>query len=60
MAIPGFQSIMLPLLKIASDESDHNHTEVRDSLAAQFEISNREKKEMLPSGYVFRCTRAVR
>jgi len=50
MAIPGFQSIMLPLLKIASDESEHNHTEVRDSLAAQFEISDSEKKEMLPSG----------
>jgi restriction system protein len=48
MTIPGFQSIMLPLLKIASDESEHNHTEVRDSLAAQFEISDSEKNEMLP------------
>ena len=28
MAIPGFQSIMLPLLKIASDESEHNHAEL--------------------------------
>jgi restriction system protein len=50
MTIPGFQSIMLPLLKIASDEAEHNHAEVRDSLAVQFRISDSEKKEMLPSG----------
>lgn len=50
MAIPDFQSIMLPLLKITSDESEHDHSEVRDALAAQFDISDSEKKEMLPSG----------
>ena len=50
MAIPGFQSIMLPLLQIASDKSEHNHAEVRDLLADQFEITDSEKKEMLPSG----------
>ena len=59
MAIPGFQSIMLPLLKIASDESEHNHTEVRDSLAVQFEISDSEKKEMLPSGKQARFSNRV-
>jgi restriction system protein len=59
MAIPGFQSIMLPLLKIASDESEHNHTEVRDSLAAQFEISDSEKNEMLPSGKQARFSNRV-
>jgi hypothetical protein len=32
MAIPGFQDIMLPLLKIATDEAEHNHAEVRDLL----------------------------
>jgi len=36
---------MLPLLKIASDEADHNHAEVRDSLAVHFEISDSEKKK---------------
>lgn len=50
MTIPGFQSLMLPLLKIASDEAEHNHAEVRDSLAVHFEISDSEKKEMLSSG----------
>jgi hypothetical protein len=59
MAIPGFQSIMLPLLKIASDEAEHNHAEVRDSLAVQFEISDSEKKEMLPSGKQARFSNRV-
>jgi hypothetical protein len=59
MAIPGFQSIMLPLLKIASDESEHNHAEVRDLLAVQFRISDSEKKEMLPSGKQARFSNRV-
>jgi MoxR-like ATPase len=59
MAIPGFQSIMLPLLKIASDESEHNHAEVRDSLGIQFEISDSEKEEMLPSGKQARFSNRV-
>lgn len=50
MAIPDFQSIMLPLLKITSDEAEHNHAEVRDALATQFNVSEIEKEEMLPSG----------
>jgi len=41
---------MLPLLKIASDKSEHNNAEVRDSLAIQFSISDIDKMEMLPSG----------
>jgi len=48
MAIPGFQSIMLPLLQIASDKSEHNHAEVRDLLADQFEITDSEKKRDAP------------
>jgi len=59
MAIPGFQSIMLPLLKIASDKSEHNHAEVRDSLAIQFSISDIEKMEMLPSGKQARFSNRV-
>ena len=59
MAIPGFQSIMLPLLKIASDESEHNHAEVRDSLGIQFKISDSEKEEMLPSGKQARFSNRV-
>ena len=50
MAIPDFQSIMLPLLKIMDDKTEHNIAGVRDTLAKKFEISDSEKKEILPSG----------
>ena len=59
MAIPGFQSMMLPLLKIASDESEHNHAGIKDSLAIQFKISDSEKEEMLPSGKQARFSNRV-
>jgi len=50
MAIPDFQSIMLPLLKIAGDGNEHNLNEAIETLAQQFELSEQDRKEMLPSG----------
>jgi restriction system protein len=50
MAVPNFQSIMLPLLKIASDEQEHSRSEAIDTLALQFELTDEERKELLPSG----------
>lgn len=55
MAIPDFQSIMLPLLKFASDEKEHSVREAIEYLAKHFRLTEEEKKELLPSGqqYVF-------
>ena len=50
MTIPDFQSIMLSVLKIAGDGQEHNQNEVKDVLALQFQLSNAEENEMLPSG----------
>ncbi len=51
MAIPDYQTIMLPLLKFASDEKDHSIHEAIKVLADQFNLSTEEKKrELLPSG----------
>ena len=50
MTIPDFQSIMLPLLEIVKDGQEHSHREVCESLAAQFNLSDAEKRELLPSG----------
>lgn len=50
MAIPDYQSLMLPLLKIAIDENEHNLSETIETLAQQFDISEQDRKEMLPSG----------
>jgi restriction system protein len=50
MAIPDYQSLMLPLLKIAVDGNEHNLSETIETLAEQFDISDQDRKEMLPSG----------
>ena len=50
MAVPDFQSLMLPVLKIAADRQEHSHAQVRDSLATQFQLTDEERRELLPSG----------
>lgn len=50
MAVPDFQRIMLPLLKIAGDGQEHRQGEVRDTLGLQFGLTDEERKEPLPSG----------
>jgi len=50
MAIPDFQSLMLPLLRIAGDGQEHSVGECQDALAEQFGLSEEEVRELLPSG----------
>ncbi|MFM2061321.1 MAG: hypothetical protein RLZZ507_991 [Cyanobacteriota bacterium] len=50
MSIPDFQSIMLPLLQYAGDGKEHSLREAIISLADIFNLSDEEKKELLPSG----------
>lgn len=50
MAIPTFQEITLPLLKIAGDGKVHVLAEVRMDLARHFGLSSAEEEELLPSG----------
>lgn len=50
MAIPDYQSIMLPLLKLASDQKEHSKQEVIERLASFFKLSETELREFLPSG----------
>ena len=50
MTIPGYQTVMLPLLRLASDEQEHSVREAIEKLADQFELSEQERKELLPSG----------
>ncbi len=50
MAIPDFQSIMLPLLKIVSDGEVHSTNEVIETLASQFKLTEDDRRELLPSG----------
>jgi restriction system protein len=50
MAVPEFQSMMLPMLKFLSDGQEHVAREVEDSLVAQMGLTDEDRNELLPSG----------
>lgn len=50
MTIPDYQTVMLPLLRLASDGHEHSARAAIEKLAVQFELSEQERKELLPSG----------
>jgi len=50
MAIPDYQSIMLPLLELLSDSKEHLFRNVIETLAKTFKLNDEERKELLPSG----------
>jgi restriction system protein len=50
VAVPDFQSLMLPLLRIARDDREHSLAEARDALATEFHLSAADLNEPLPSG----------
>lgn len=50
MPIPDFQSLMLPIMKVAADNAEHSNRELRQKIAAEFGLSEEERKKLLPSG----------
>ena len=50
MAIPDYQTVMLPLLKLTSDGKEHQIREAVNTLADQFKLTEAERKETPPSG----------
>lgn len=50
MPIPDYQSLMLPILKIAADGKEHQTRETINHLADQFGLNEAERKQMLASG----------
>jgi restriction system protein len=50
MAVPDFQSLMLPLLRVAADGKEHSLAEARERLADDFKLSHEDQEELLPSG----------
>ena len=50
MAIPDFQSIMLPLMRHLQDDREHPTGETLDALAKHFELTEEERRVRLPSG----------
>jgi restriction system protein len=50
MTIPAFQQIMLPLLQLLEDKQEHSLRQVIDSLTNQFNLTQEEQHDLLPSG----------
>lgn len=60
MPIPNFQRFMLPFLTILKDGKDHTLTEVKEILAKQFNFTDEELNETIPSGNQTRFDSRVR
>ena len=50
MPIPDFQTLMLPFLRHTADGLEHTAPETEDYLAAQFQLNESERNELLSSG----------
>ncbi len=50
MAIPDYQTCMLPFLRYLSDGTEHTLRDAEDSLAEHFKLTPAERAELLPSG----------
>jgi restriction system protein len=53
MAIPDYQTLMLPLLKVAGDGEEHRLGDAISQLAGEFKLTEDEQKQALPSGTQF-------
>ena len=50
MAVPDFQSVMLPFLETLRDGQERTMRDVTETLAVRFNLTDEERKELLPSG----------
>lgn len=50
MPIPDFQTLMRPLLEAHSDGKEHLNRDLVATLAERFNLTDEERREMLPSG----------
>jgi len=50
MAIPDYESIMLPLLRLSEDDKEYSLWQAIDMLAVEFNLTDEEQKQLIPSG----------
>lgn len=50
MAIPDYQTCMLPFLRFLGDNTEHSLRETEESLAKHFDLTDAERVELLQSG----------
>lgn len=52
MAIPDFQTLMLPLLRAVGDGNEHSMRDLVAFLSDQFGLTEEERQQLQPSGLV--------
>ena len=50
MPIPDYETLMLPVLKVASDGQEHRIGDVVERLGRDFHLTDDERQQLLPSG----------
>lgn len=50
MAIPDYQTLMLPVLKVTADGAEHQMKDLISALINNYDMSDEEKTQLLPSG----------
>lgn len=50
MSVPDFQKIMLPFLKLLGDKKEHQLKDITEVLSKEFNLTDSDRKELLPSG----------
>jgi restriction system protein len=53
MPLPDYQTLMLLLLRLASDRKEHQLRAVTETLADELALFSEERNELLPSGSQF-------
>lgn len=59
MAVPDYQSLMLPALQLLSDGKEHTTGQLTDSLAAKLKLAEADRRELLSSGVQTRFANRV-
>ena len=60
MPIPSFQNILLPLLENTKGKNEVKLNDAIEELANQFQLTEEERKELLPSGNAVKFRNRVR
>ena len=48
--IPDYETLMLPILKVAGDGQEHRISDVIERLARDFQLTEAQRQQLLPSG----------
>jgi restriction system protein len=59
LTVPDYQTLMLPVLQVAGDAQEHTIGETIEIIAANFGLTDEDRKELLPSGTQFRFDNRV-